>query len=84
MTMNPAPGAESERFSLFENLKALLTPNEVCELLGISIKTIYDWKYRGALRGVPRELFVKLNRRLFIRTDILRKWIFSQNGIYCP
>lgn len=67
---------------LFENSKSLLTPQEVCSLLGIAPKTIYDWKYRSVLRKVPVGLFVKFNRKLFIRTDILRNWIISQNK-YC-
>ncbi|QDK37906.1 helix-turn-helix domain-containing protein [Bdellovibrio sp. NC01] len=84
MIATQALEASSREFRLFENLKALLTPREVCDLLNISIKTIYDWKYRGVLRGVPEELFVKVNRKLFIRTDILRKWILSQNGLFSP
>lgn len=63
----------------FDNLKGLLTPQEVGQLLGVSRATIYDWKYRSAIREVPDGLFVKFNRKLFIRTDILRKWILSQN-----
>lgn len=66
---------------LFENSKGLLTPLEVSNLLGISPKTIYDWKYRPVIRGVPEKLFVKFNRKLFIRTDILRNWIMSQNRL---
>jgi hypothetical protein len=63
----------------FDNLKGLLTPQEVEQLLGVSRATIYDWKYRSVMREVPNGLFVKFNRKLFIRTDILRKWILSQN-----
>ena len=68
-------------FKFFENSKSLLTPQEVCSLLGISQKTIYDWKYRPIQRKVPTGLFVKFNRKLFIRTDILRFWIRSQNNL---
>lgn len=64
---------------LFENLKGLLTPLEVSRLIGVSPKTIYDWKYRPIIRKVPEGLFVKFNRKLLIRTDILRNWILSQN-----
>ena len=64
---------------LFENAKSLLTPQEVSYILGISTKTIYDWKYRAVLRNVPSGLFIKFNRKLFIRTEILRSWILSQN-----
>ena len=68
-------------FLFFENSKGLLTPQEVCGLLGLSQKTIYDWKYRPIQRKVPTGLFVKFNRKLFIRTDILRNWIKSQNNL---
>lgn len=64
---------------LFENSKELLSPQEVSRLLEISKKTIYDWKYRPVIRRVPDGLFVKFNRKIFIRTDILRNWILSQN-----
>lgn len=64
---------------LFENSKELLTTQEVCQELGVSRKTIYDWKYRQVKRRVPKGLFVKFNRKVFIRTDILRTWIMSQN-----
>lgn len=69
----------SDESMLFENSKGLLTPQEVSDLLCISPKTVYDWKYRSVLRKVPVGLFVKFNRKLFIRTDILRTWILSQN-----
>jgi hypothetical protein len=65
--------------ALFENVKPLLTPQEVATILGLSPKTIYDWKYRSILRKVPIGLFIKFNRKLFIRTEILRGWILSQN-----
>ncbi len=48
-------------------------------VLGISIKTIYDWRYRSQQRKIPPDLFVKLNRSLLIRTSVLREWIASQN-----
>ena len=64
---------------LFDNLKGLLSPQELSKLIGVSTETIYDWKYRTVLRKVPHGLFVKFNRKLLIRTDILRNWILSQN-----
>lgn len=64
---------------LFDNLPKLMRPEQVASYLGLSIKTIYDWRYRGCLRKVPREMFLSLNRRLFIRTDVLLDWIASQN-----
>lgn len=63
----------------FEKQKGWMRPEEVSQLLGISVKTIYDWKYRGATRGVPQGLFIKFNRQLFIRTEVLKTWVYSQN-----
>ena len=68
-----------QEIRIFENLKALLTPQEVSKLIGVSPKTIYDWKYRQVERKVPTGLFVKFNRKILLRTDILRNWIISQN-----
>lgn len=66
-------------FGLFENLPELLRPSAVSNLLGVSLGTIYDWKYRGKTRRVPGDLFLKLNRSLYIRTEVLRNWIISNN-----
>ncbi len=66
-------------FAFFENLRTLEKPDAVASALGISIKTIYDWRYRSRQRKVPAGLFVTFNRRLFLRTDILQEWIASQN-----
>jgi predicted DNA-binding transcriptional regulator AlpA len=51
----------------------------VADLLGLSIKTIYDWRYKQKTRNIPSDLFIKVNRLLFVRTAVLRKWITSQN-----
>lgn len=64
---------------LFDNLPELLKPETVASLLGISIKTIYDWRYRRKLKKVPDHLFLKINRLLYLRTDVLRDWIIAQN-----
>ncbi len=64
---------------LFDNLKGLLRPEQVASLLGISVKTIYDWHYRGKRRNIPVHLFMKINRLLYLRTDVLKDWIASQN-----
>jgi hypothetical protein len=64
---------------LFDNLPKILRPEAAAPLLGISVKTIYDWRYRGKLRNVPQQLFLKVNRFLYLRTDILKDWISSQN-----
>lgn len=60
---------------LFEKLPELIRPKKLSELLDISVSTIYDWKYRAKMRNIPKELFVKVNRLLFIRTEVLRNWI---------
>ena len=65
--------------SLFENLPELIKPETVAKVLGVSIKTIYDWRYRQKLRRVPEGLFLKFNRLLYLRTEVLRQWIRSQN-----
>ena len=65
--------------SIFDNQKGWMRPEEVSSLLGISVRTIYDWRYRPRVANVPEDLFLKFNRQLFIRTDILRAWVFSQN-----
>lgn len=64
---------------IFENLKGWMRPKDVAEVFGISVWTIYTWKYKGKLLGVPDGLFVKFGRGLYIRTDVLRRWISSQN-----
>ncbi len=64
---------------LFDNLPKLMRPEQIAELFGYSVATIYDWRYRGKLRGVPDGLFLSLNRRLYIRTDFFLNWIASQN-----
>lgn len=65
--------------SLFDNKRGWVKPKEVAEKLGISVYTIYDWKARREERGIPSDLFVKLNGQLFLRTAVLLRWISSQN-----
>ncbi len=65
---------------LFENLGELATPQQVAGVLGLSVLTIYDWKYRGKNFGVPQEMFVKINnRRIYIRKSILIDWLSTTN-----
>ena len=64
----------------FDNREKWLRPQQVSSLLGIPVKTIYDWKHRPQRCKAPAGLFIKFNGRLFVRTDILRTWIFKQNG----
>ncbi len=65
--------------SLFKNLPELLRPDVVADLLGISVKTIYDWRYKRKTRNLPEGLFIKINRFLYIRTVELKRLIVTQN-----
>ncbi|MBD66007.1 MAG: hypothetical protein CME62_12425 [Halobacteriovoraceae bacterium] len=62
---------------LFDNLPEIMRPHKVADLLGLSVKTIYDWKYRGKTRNIPSDLFLKLNRSLYIRTEVLKRLVTS-------
>jgi hypothetical protein len=64
---------------LFDNLPKLMRTEQFAEHFRYSKATIYDWRYRGKLRGVPGNLFLTLNRRLYIRTDVFLAWLASQN-----
>jgi hypothetical protein len=64
---------------LFDNLPKLMRTEQFAEHFRFSKATIYDWRYRGTLRGVPDNLFLTLNRRLYIRTDVFLAWLASQN-----
>ena len=66
----------------FENLPALLGVEATASLLNYSVSTIYDWRYRGKRKKVPQDLFLTFNRRLFIKTEVLKRWIISQNSSY--
>ena len=64
---------------IFKNLPEVLKPTAAAAILGVSVKTIYDWRYRSRERKIPDGLFLKLNRMLLIRTKVLEQWIVSQN-----
>jgi hypothetical protein len=61
------------------DLPELMRPESAAKVLGVSIKTIYDWRYRSEQRKIPAGLFVKINRSLLIRASVFREWIASQN-----
>ena len=67
------------RNSLFENQPELMKPAALAELLGISVRTIYDWRYKHKTRNIPNNLFIKINKLLYIQTAELRQWITLQN-----
>lgn len=74
------PNSSQDRDQFFDNLKGWMRPQEVAETFGISILTIYSWKAKAKTRKVPEGLFIKFNRHLYVRTDVLRRWISSQNN----
>lgn len=61
-----------ESLKFFNNL---IRAKQLAEVLGISVSTIYDWKYRGQTRKVPPDLFKKLGGTLYVRIDILLNWM---------
>ncbi len=69
----------SDKF--FENLPDLLRPEKAASVLGVSRQTIYDWRYRQKQRNIPPTLFLKINRLLYVRTDVLKNWIALQNAL---
>ena len=71
--------SETDYPRFFENLPELMKPEAVAALLSVSVKTIYDWRYHQELRKVPKGLFLKFNRLLYLRTEVLKQWILSQN-----
>ncbi|MBF0363866.1 MAG: helix-turn-helix domain-containing protein [Oligoflexia bacterium] len=64
---------------LFNNLPEVIRATTAAQILDVSIKTIYDWRYRQETRNIPANLFLKINRTLYLNTSVLRKWITSQN-----
>ncbi len=64
---------------LFDNLPDIIRPHTASKLLDVSVATIYDWKYRGKTRNIPDDLFLKLNRSLYLNTEVLRSWVTSNN-----
>jgi predicted site-specific integrase-resolvase len=54
-------------------LKHLLDLNRTGEVLGISIKTLYDWRHRGI--GPP---MIRVGRHLRVDPDDLANWIDKQ------
>lgn len=64
----------------FDNLPELMRPEKAAFVLGVSKQTIYDWRYRQKQRSIPPEMFIKINRMLYLRTNVLKQWIALQNG----
>ncbi len=66
-------------FLLFENQGGCISLREFCERFGYPIKTVYDWKHRPAKYKAPKDLFLKFNREVFVRLEVLRSWVLAQN-----
>lgn len=66
-----------ERF--FDMQPSLLRVEAIASLLDISEKTVYDWHYRRLERKIPLGLFVKFNGLLYVQTEVLKRWMLSQN-----
>jgi len=64
---------------LFDNLPEIIRVKEAADLLGLARQTVYDWKYRQKTRNIPQDMFIKVNRLLFIRTAALKRWVIEQN-----
>ncbi len=79
LVVNPIAIKSEKSDVLFENLPELVKPNVAASVLEISVKTIYDWRYRQKEKKIPADLFLKINRLLYLRTHVLRRWIASQN-----
>ena len=62
-------------------LPDLIAVELAAKVIGISVKTLYDWKYRGKMRKkkIPPELFAKIGGSLYLRKDTLVDWVFGRN-----
>ena len=67
---------------LFDNLPEVITPSDLSKKLGVPLGTIYDWRYRGEMRRIPKQLFLKIGGKLFLSTSILKKWVLQENPFY--
>lgn len=59
--------------------RKLLRANEVAGILGISLETVYDWKYRSKMRKVPEVCSLRLAEccsldRIYLRGGLLDRW----------
>ncbi len=70
------PSGDQELF--FENLPILLTVEEAATLLRVAEATIYDWNHHEIL---PKNVILKINGRLRLRTKALEQWISLQNSL---
>ena len=64
------------------NLPELIPLKIAAKVLNVSIKTLYDWKYRGKVRKtrILPNLFTRICGQLYLRKDILKAWVFGRNS----
>lgn len=58
--------------------KKLIRAVDAARMLGISQETVYDWKYRAKMKDIPEDMFVKVSKMLFLRSDLLKMWILRK------
>ena len=78
--MNPLAKTPKTQDQLFENLPELLTPDLVATALHTTRATVYQWHSRPRKYAVPDGFFIKLGRKLLIRRDVLKIWVFSRGS----
>ena len=54
-------------------MNKLLTPEEIAELLGVKLSTIYSWTHQ---KTIP---YVKIGRLLRFRKKVIDEWIESRS-----
>lgn len=79
MNLSRKVGENLIDYLLFENRKGCMKISEFSERFGYPVKTIYDWKYRPKKYQAPKNLFLKFNREIFVRLDVLHSWLVDQN-----
>jgi excisionase family DNA binding protein len=55
-------------------MEKLLKPEEVAEMLGIQLSTVYNWTYKGK-RGYQKIPFIKVGACLRFRQSDIEKWL---------
>jgi excisionase family DNA binding protein len=59
----------------------LLRAVEVAQLLGVSLRVVYEWSATGV---IPREAIVRAGRALYVKRAALGTWLAGGNGIEPP
>lgn len=66
-------------YLIFENRKGCMSLRDFSERFGYPVKTLYDWRHRPGKYKAPKDLFLKFNREIFVRLDVLHSWLVAQN-----